>query len=70
MEAVTISPKFQVMLPPKVRKALHVKPGQKMRMLVYDNQVILIPIRPIEEARGSLKGINTDNIREEVDEER
>ena len=42
MEAVTLSPKFQIVIPPKVRKALHVKPGQKMRMLVYDNQVILI----------------------------
>ncbi len=67
MNAVTVSPKFQVVIPREVRELLHVKPGQKMRVLAYNNQVILIPIRPITEARGSLKGIDTDVQREEED---
>lgn len=67
MDAVTVSPKYQVVIPQKVRKLLQVKPGQKMRVLFYDNQVIFIPVRPIKQARGSLKGINTDVPRDEAD---
>jgi len=67
MDAVTVSPKYQVVIPLKVRKLLQVKPGQKMRVLAYDNQVVFIPVRPIKQARGSLKGINTDVPRDEED---
>ena len=67
MEAVTVSTKYQVIIPQKVREALHVKPGQKMRVLFYDNQVVLIPIRPIKKARGFLSGIDTHVHREEED---
>lgn len=69
MNSVTISPKFQVVIPLAVRKKIGVKPGQKMQVITYDNKVILIPVRPIEEARGSLKGMDTDVYREEEDEE-
>ena len=65
MNSVTVSQKFQVVIPRKAREMLHVKAGQKMRVLAYDNQLVLIPVRPIQEARGSLKGINTDVEREE-----
>jgi AbrB family looped-hinge helix DNA binding protein len=64
MDSVTISPKFQIVIPRKVRHLLGVKAGQKMRVLAYDNKVVLIPVRPIQEARGSLKGIDTDVQRE------
>jgi AbrB family looped-hinge helix DNA binding protein len=67
MNTVTISPKFQVVIPKQVREMLHVKPGQKMRVIAYDNHVILIPARPIKEARGSLIGIDTSVPREEED---
>ena len=67
MESVTVSTKFQVVIPRAVREQLHVKPGQKMRVIAYDDKVILIPVRPIKEARGSLKGIDTDVQREEED---
>jgi AbrB family looped-hinge helix DNA binding protein len=70
MNIVTVSPKYQVVIPRAVRKQMGVKPGQKLRVLAYGNQVIMIPVRPIQEARGSLKGMDTSNIREEVDEER
>jgi len=65
MEAVTVSPKYQVVIPLKVRQRMRVKPGQKMHVLAYDNMVVFIPVRPIKEARGSLKGINTDIERDE-----
>jgi AbrB family looped-hinge helix DNA binding protein len=67
MDSVTVSTKFQIVIPRKVRQLLDVKAGQKMRVLAYDNKVVLIPVRPIQEARGSLKGINTDIQREEED---
>jgi AbrB family looped-hinge helix DNA binding protein len=67
MDSVTVSTKFQVVIPRAVREQLHVRPGQKMRVIAYDDKVILIPVRPINEARGSLKGIDTDVQREEED---
>ena len=67
MEAVTVSPKFQIVIPQKVRKMLGVKAGQKMTVLAYDNRIILIPTRSIKEARGSLKGMDTTVERDEED---
>jgi AbrB family looped-hinge helix DNA binding protein len=68
MDQVTVSPKYQVVIPQSIREMLGVKPGQKMRVIAYDNKVIFMPVRPIQESRGTLKGINTDIERE--DEER
>ena len=65
MNSVTVSPKFQVVIPLKVRQMLHIKSGQKMQVIAYNNRVVMIPSRPIQEARGSLKGMNTDVPREE-----
>ena len=67
MDAVTVSPKFQVVIPLKVREQMRVKPGQKMHVIAYDNMVVFIPVRSIKEARGSLKGINSSVEREEDD---
>jgi AbrB family looped-hinge helix DNA binding protein len=70
MESVTVSKKYQVVIPLKIRKLLGVKAGQKMHLIAYDNRMVMLPIRPIREARGSLKGMNTDGFREEDDEAR
>ena len=70
MNTITVSPKFQVVIPRAVREKIGIKPGQKMQVLAYNNQVILIPVRSIRQARGSLKGMDTDVQREEEDEER
>jgi AbrB family looped-hinge helix DNA binding protein len=67
MDAVTVSPKYQVVIPLKVREQMRVKPGQKMHVLAYDNMVVFIPVRPIKQARGSLKGIDTRIERDETD---
>ena len=67
MDAVTVSPKYQVVIPLKVRERMRVKPGQKMHVISYDNMVVFIPVRPIKQARGSLKGIDTSIEREEED---
>ena len=70
METVTVSSKFQVVIPLKIRRLLGVKAGQKMHVIAYDNRMVLIPLRPIQQARGSLMGMNTDGYREENDEAR
>lgn len=67
MDSVTVSPKFQVVIPQKARHLLGVKVGQKMTVLAYDNRLVFIPTRPIKEARGSLKGMDTNVEREEED---
>lgn len=64
METVTVSRKYQVVIPSRLRKSLGVKPGQKITVILYDNRIEMIPVRPIGEARGFLKGINTSVKRE------
>jgi AbrB family looped-hinge helix DNA binding protein len=59
MGTVTISPKFQVVIPKPIRDKLRLSPGQKIQAIVYDNRIELIPVRPIKEMRGFLKGLNT-----------
>ena len=64
MDAVTISPKFQVVIPRQIRAALHLKPGQKVQVVQYDGRVELVPLHPIRLLRGFVKGINTKIDRE------
>jgi AbrB family looped-hinge helix DNA binding protein len=59
MEAVLISPKFQVVIPKSVRSLLKLLPGQKVQILAYDNRVEIIPELSISDMRGFLKGIDT-----------
>lgn len=65
MNAVKISPKFQVVIPRAVREKLHLVAGQMMQVVVYGNRIELIPERNIEEMKGFLKGIDTAVEREE-----
>ena len=71
MEALTtISTKYQIVIPREVREQFNLKPGQKVMFVPYKNTIRLVIVPPIKDALGIFKGINTDNIREEVDEER
>jgi AbrB family looped-hinge helix DNA binding protein len=64
MEAVLVSPKFQVVIPRAVREALHIRPGQRVQVIQYEDRIELIPIRPTREMRGFLKGMDTTIERE------
>ena len=64
MGAVKISPKYQVVIPLKVREALQLKPGQKVQVMAYGNRIEIIPEKSISEMRGFLKGIKTHFERE------
>ncbi|MDR3419338.1 MAG: AbrB/MazE/SpoVT family DNA-binding domain-containing protein [Nevskia sp.] len=60
MDSVTVSPKFQVVIPLAVREALRLKPGLKMQVVQYEDRIEFIPVRPAKKLRGSLRGIDTD----------
>jgi AbrB family looped-hinge helix DNA binding protein len=65
MQSVTVSPKYQVVIPKTVRESLNLRPGQKMQVVEYNGRIELIPERNIKELRGFLRGINTEFKREE-----
>lgn len=65
METITISPKFQVVIPKAIRELLKLKPGQKIQAIVYNNRIELIPVRPLGRMRGFLRGIDTTVERED-----
>ena len=69
MEVVTISSKYQVVIPRSVRKQFKLKPGQKIMFIPYNNVLHLVIVPSIEEAQGMFPGIDTDVHREEEDEE-
>jgi AbrB family looped-hinge helix DNA binding protein len=64
METVTVSPKFQVVIPKEIREKLKLKPGQKLQIIEFGDRIEFIPIKDIKEARGFLKGIDTKIERE------
>jgi AbrB family looped-hinge helix DNA binding protein len=64
MQTVTVSPKYQVVIPKNIREALQLRPGQKMKIIEYEGRIELIPDRDISELKGFLKGINTEFVRE------
>ena len=64
MIEVTVSPKFQIVIPLQIRQELGLRPGQKIRALRFGDRIELIPVKPIEESRGFLRGIDTEVERE------
>jgi len=64
MQTVTVSPKYQVVIPKDIRKTMRLRPGQKLKVIEYEGRIELIPDRDISELHGFLKGINTEFERE------
>lgn len=65
MTTLTISPKFQVVIPKAIRELLRLRPGQKVQAIVYDDRIELIPVRRARDLRGFLGGIDTAVDRED-----
>jgi len=59
MPTVTLSPKFQVVIPKEIRKRFGLLPGQRIQLVVYGDRIELIPVMPAKRMRGFLKGIDT-----------
>lgn len=64
MLAVTVSPKFQVVIPQAVREQLQIEAGQKLQVIVYENRIEFLRIEKPQALRGFLSGIATDVPRE------
>ncbi len=64
MDVSTVSPKYQVVIPLRVRRTLGIQPGQKVQVISYEGRIELIPLKPIKQARGFLRGISTSVERE------
>ena len=64
MQTLTISPKFQVVIPKTIRERLGLSPGQKVQAVLYGDRIELIPLQPAKRMRGFLKGIDTTVARE------
>jgi len=67
MDTVTISSKFQMVIPRAIREKWNIEPGQKVRLIVFGNHLEVVPVRDIREARGFLKGMSSEIEREEED---
>jgi AbrB family looped-hinge helix DNA binding protein len=65
MTTVTISPKFQVVIPKGIRTRLKLRAGQKVQAMVYQDRIELVPVRPVRELKGFLRGIDTTVPREQ-----
>jgi AbrB family looped-hinge helix DNA binding protein len=70
MDTVTISSKYQIVIPRRIREQFNLKPGQKIAFIPYKGTLRVVVVPPVEEVRGMLKGISQEGLREEEDEER
>ena len=67
---VTVSPKYQIVIPSEVRERMKLKPGQKLAVVEKDGVVHLVPVRPLKEMRGFAKGVSSKGIRDEDEGEK
>ena len=67
MQTVKVSPKFQVVIPARIRSEMGLKPGEKMAVIQKDSVIHMIPVGPIKKSRGLAKGVKTKGLREKHD---
>ncbi|MDH7943451.1 AbrB/MazE/SpoVT family DNA-binding domain-containing protein [Pseudohongiella sp. SYSU M77423] len=65
MTEVTVSPKYQIVIPKEIRESMGIVSGQKVQMMSYQGRIEVIPLKSMKEMRGFLKGIDTSVVREE-----
>ncbi len=64
MTPVTVSSKYQVVIPKEARRQAHIRPGEKMLVLVKGDVITMIPDRPLKDLRGIVKGLDSSGLRE------
>ena len=65
MSETTVSPKYQVVIPKEAREAVGISVGQKLEVIVLGYRIELIPLKPMKQMRGFLRGIDADVTRED-----
>ena len=60
MSVVTVSSKYQIVIPKEVRESLGIRPGQKLRVFRFGDLVTVVPVRPMRAIKGKLPGIDAD----------
>ncbi len=65
MTTITVSPKFQIVIPQAIREQLHIEVGQKLQVIAYDKRIELLPVEDARALRGFLQGIDTSVNRED-----
>lgn len=59
MKTVTISAKFQVVIPREIRRHLNLRAGQRVHVMACDDRIEVVPVRPTRQLKGFLRGIDT-----------
>lgn len=59
MNALTLSPKFQVVIPKHIRESMRLTAGMPMQVVQYGDRIEFMPVRPMKATRGLLKGMDT-----------
>jgi len=67
MDAVTVSPKYQVVIPKAVRERTHIRPGEKLQVLSFDDRIELVRTHAMRKMRGFLSGLDATFTRDEED---
>ena len=67
METVTVSPKYQVVIPRVIRERTNIRVGERLQVISFDDRIELIPVRPMRSMRGFLKGCDARFVRDEED---
>jgi len=67
MDTVTVSPKYQIVIPLAVRERTHIRAGERLQVISFDDRIELIPVRPMRSMRGFLKGFDARFSRDEED---
>jgi AbrB family looped-hinge helix DNA binding protein len=60
MNTITVSSKYQIVIPAKIRESLKIRPGEKLHAIEYRGRIELVPVKAMKAARGFLRGIDTD----------
>jgi len=67
MNTVSVSPKYQVVIPKEIRESINITAGDKLIIIPYDGRIELIPQKSIQSMRGALRGMKTDSTRDKKD---
>ncbi|PIQ63794.1 MAG: AbrB family transcriptional regulator [Bacteroidetes bacterium CG12_big_fil_rev_8_21_14_0_65_60_17] len=64
MATVRVSPKFQVVIPKDIRTSMNIEAGQLVEVFSWDNRIEIVPVRPMEDMRGFIRGMDSGIDRE------